>query len=100
MKMKTNLTIIAAVCAVLATGLVTPGQLSGDVVRLGFATDMSGLYSDIDSSGGVAAIKMAAAHFGGQVDGKKIKLLGLHHHATQRQVEVRAVKGSARMSGR
>jgi branched-chain amino acid transport system substrate-binding protein len=91
MKMKTKLTIGAAVSAVLAIGLVAPAsaQLSGDAVRIGFATDMSGLYSDIDGPGGVEAIKMAIADFGGQVNGKKIELLAVDH---QNKADIAAAK--------
>ena len=39
-------------------------QISGDVVKIGFITDMSGLYADIDGQGGAEAIKMAIAGFG------------------------------------
>ena len=37
-----------------AAALAQPAlaQISGDVVRIGFITDISGLYSDIDGSGG------------------------------------------------
>ncbi len=54
-------------------------QMSNDVVKIGFVTDMSGLFSDIDGSGGVEAVKMAIADFGGQVGGKKIELLTFDH---------------------
>ncbi len=54
-------------------------QYSGDVIRIGFITDMSGLYSDIDGQGGVEAIKMAIADMGGSINGKKIELLTADH---------------------
>ncbi|QAU33763.1 ABC transporter substrate-binding protein [Janthinobacterium sp. 17J80-10] len=72
---------------VLAASLVTAfgiapqasAQISGDVVRIGFITDLSGVYTDIDGPGGVEAIKMAIADFGGKVNGKKIELLVADH---------------------
>jgi len=54
-------------------------QISGDVVKIGFLTDLSGVYSDIDGQGGVEAIKMAIADFGGTVNGKKIELVTADH---------------------
>lgn len=54
-------------------------QYSGDVIRIGFITDISGLYSDIDGQGGVEAIKMAIADMGGSINGKKIELLTADH---------------------
>ncbi|MES2833024.1 MAG: ABC transporter substrate-binding protein [Pseudomonadota bacterium] len=54
-------------------------QLSNDVVKIGFLTDMSSVYSDIDGQGGAEAIRMAIADFGGTVLGKKIELLAADH---------------------
>ncbi len=54
-------------------------QISGNVIRIGFITDMSGLYADIDGAGGVAAIKMAITDAGGAIDGAKIELLVADH---------------------
>ena len=64
-------------------------QISGDAVKIGFATDLSGLYSDIDGPGGVEAIKMAIADFGGQVNGKPIELLVMDH---QNKADVASAK--------
>ena len=64
-------------------------QVSGDVVRIGFITDISGLYSDIDGKGGVEAIKMAIADFGGTVNGKKIEFVFADH---QNKADVAASK--------
>ena len=41
-------------------------RISGDVVKIGFITDMSGLYADIDGAGGVEAIRMAIADMKGR----------------------------------
>jgi branched-chain amino acid transport system substrate-binding protein len=54
-------------------------QISGDVIRIGFITDMSGVYADIDGAGGAEAIKMAIADFGGMLNGKKIEFLTADH---------------------
>ncbi|MFI4940369.1 MAG: ABC transporter substrate-binding protein [Burkholderiales bacterium] len=54
-------------------------QISGDVVKIGFITDLSGVYSDLDGQGGIEAIKMAIADFGGAVNGKKIELVTADH---------------------
>ena len=48
-------------------------------VKIGFITDMSGLYSDSDGKGGLEAIKMAVADFGGTVAGKKIEVVSADH---------------------
>ena len=62
-----------------ACGLVTAAILSfsasaahaaADSVKLGFITDLSGLYSDSDGQGGLEAIRMAIDDFGGKVNGK------------------------------
>ncbi len=64
-------------------------QISGDVIKIGIITDMSGLYSDIDGAGGVEAMKMAIADMGGAVGGKKIELLFADH---QNKADVAASK--------
>jgi branched-chain amino acid transport system substrate-binding protein len=69
---------LAGVFGVAACG-VAHAQISGDVVKIGFLTDMSGVYSDIDGQGGAEAIKMAIADFGGTVNGKKIELVTADH---------------------
>ena len=50
-------------------------QLSNDVVKIGVATDMASLYSDINGPGAVVATQMAIEDFGGSVSGKKIELV-------------------------
>jgi branched-chain amino acid transport system substrate-binding protein len=50
-------------------------QLSNDTVKVGVATDMASLYSDINGPGAVVAAQMAIDDFGGTVLGKKIELL-------------------------
>ena len=50
-------------------------QLSNDVVKVGVATDMASLYSDINGPGAVIAAQMAIEDFGGTVLGKKIELV-------------------------
>jgi len=53
--------------------------ISHDVIRLGFITDMSSVYSDPDGTGGLEAIRMAIEDAGGEVNGKKIELLFADH---------------------
>jgi branched-chain amino acid transport system substrate-binding protein len=48
-------------------------------VTIGFITDMSGLYADIDGKGGATAIQMAIDDFGGKVNGMPIKLITQDH---------------------
>ncbi|WOB11003.1 ABC transporter substrate-binding protein [Piscinibacter gummiphilus] len=54
-------------------------QISGDVIRIGFITDVSGLYSDIDGPAGAEMIRQAVADMGGAVNGKKIEVLVADH---------------------
>ena len=50
-------------------------QVSDDMVKIGVATDMASLYSDINGPGAVIATQMAIDDFGGTVLGKKIELI-------------------------
>lgn len=64
-------------------------QISGDVIKIGFITDMSGLYADIDGPGGAEAIKMAISDMGGAINGKKIMFISADH---QNKADVAASK--------
>jgi branched-chain amino acid transport system substrate-binding protein len=88
MKLKRN----AAACALAATtlfGASAQAQISGDVIKIGFITDMSGLYADIDGPAGAEAIRMAVADMGGAINGKKIEVLVADH---QNKPDVAAAK--------
>ncbi len=58
---------------------VTQVHAANDVIRIGFITDMSGVYADLDGPGGAEAIKMAIADMGGSINGKTIELLVADH---------------------
>jgi len=76
-----NKTCMAAAAAMLlASGAaLAQGKISGDVVKVGVLTDMSGLYSDIGGQGSVLAAQMAVDDFGGKVKGKKVEVVGADH---------------------
>ena len=83
---------ISAACALAAVSMFGAGaqaQVSGDVIRIGFITDMAGLYADIDGPAGAEAIKMAVADLGGAINGKKIEVLVADH---QNKADVAAAK--------
>ena len=75
--MKIRLSILAAAAALVCGS--AQAQISGDTIKIGYLTDLSGVYSDIDGQGGIEAIKMAIADFGGAVNGKKIELVTADH---------------------
>ena len=85
---------LTAACGVALAAMFTAAtpaqaQVSGDVIKIGFITDMASLYADIDGPGGVEAIKMAIADMGGAVDGKKVELVVADH---QNKPDIGAVK--------
>ncbi|MBU0783783.1 MAG: ABC transporter substrate-binding protein [Gammaproteobacteria bacterium] len=82
----------------IATGLMAlfafaagsaQAQMSNDTIKIGMITDMSGLYADIDGPGGVEAVKMAIADFGGKLNGKKIEFVFADH---QNKADIAASK--------
>jgi branched-chain amino acid transport system substrate-binding protein len=87
MKLKT----VAAACTLACASALVPAQaqISGDVIRIGIITDMSGLYSDIDGPAGVEAIRMAIADAGGKINGKTIELVSADH---QNKPDIAAAK--------
>ncbi len=60
-----------------------------DKVKIGFITDMSSNYADVDGKNGAVAIQMAIDDFGGKVLGKPIELLTLDH---QHKPDIAATK--------
>jgi len=84
--MKRNaIAFAAALCAFSSAH----AQISGDTIKIGFITDMSGVYSDIDGQGGAEAIKMAIADAGGVINGKKIEFVFADH---QNKADIAASK--------
>jgi len=78
-KMKAVCSALAAVGLMSFAGGAAAQKLSGDKIVIGFITDMSSLYSDIDGAGGLEAIKMAIADMEKQFPGKKIEVLSADH---------------------
>jgi branched-chain amino acid transport system substrate-binding protein len=74
---------IAAATVVFLAGVSTSalaqGKLSGDSVKIGVLTDMSGVYADYGGPGAVAAAKLAVQDFGGKMFGKPIEVVNADH---------------------
>ncbi|WP_233235523.1 ABC transporter substrate-binding protein [Bordetella sp. LUAb4] len=74
---------LTAALALAGIGAISlPAQAAGisdDVIRIGFVSDLSGVYSDIDGKGGIEAIRMAIEDAGGSINGKKIELVTADH---------------------
>jgi branched-chain amino acid transport system substrate-binding protein len=81
MKRKTLARFASIFFAAAAGVALTAGsaRAADDAVKVGFITDMSGLYADIDGQGGLEAIRMAVADFGGKVNGKPIQVVYADH---------------------
>ena len=71
--------LMAAVMLLASGAALAQGRISGDTVKVGVLTDMSGLYSDIGGQGSVLAAQMAVDDFGGKVKGKSIEVIGADH---------------------
>ena len=77
MKLKT---LVAAMSLGLIAAASAPvfAQNTGPV-KIGFITDMAGLYADIDGPAGAEMVKWAAQDFGGKVLGRPIEVLTADH---------------------
>jgi branched-chain amino acid transport system substrate-binding protein len=73
-----TLAVAAAACAV-ALSAPASAQVSGDIIKIGLLTDLSGVYSDVDGNGGAEAVRMAIADLGSQVNGKKVQFIVADH---------------------
>ena len=67
-----------------AAAVPTPNK-----VTIGFVSDMSSLYSDVEGKGGATAIQMAIDDFGGKALGQPIELLTADH---QNKADIAASK--------
>lgn len=74
-----RLLLLAVATAVGALLIHDDARASGDAVTIAFITDFSGLYSEGDGQGGLEAIRMAIADFGGRVNGQPIEVLYADH---------------------
>ena len=88
--MKRNAIAIATatLCALGFSG-AAHAQVSGDTIKIGFISDMSGVYSDVDGLGGAEAIKMAIADAGVVLAGKKVEFISADH---QNKADIAASK--------
>ena len=71
---KLKKTALATAITLSTLGLAQAQGISDDIIKIGFITDMSGVYSDLDGPAGGEAIKMAIEAAGGGTTGKKIEL--------------------------
>jgi branched-chain amino acid transport system substrate-binding protein len=80
---------IALSAVSLAIALATGAVQAQEKVKIGFITDMSSLYADVEGKGGATAIQMAIDDFGGKVNGLPIELVTADH---QNKADIAASK--------
>ena len=74
--------------ALCAAG-VAVGAAAQEKVKIGFVTDMSSLYADVEGKNGALAMQMAIDDFGGKVLGQPIELISADH---QNKADIAASK--------
>jgi len=89
MNMNRKLKTLAAMLGAAGLGLAAMQAQAQDKVKIGFITDMSSLYADVEGKNGALAIQMAIDDFGGKVLGKPIELLSADH---QNKADIAASK--------
>jgi branched-chain amino acid transport system substrate-binding protein len=85
--MKFKLKTLAILLGV--AGLTSHAAYAQEKVRIGFLTDMSSAYADLDGMNGAMAIQMAIDDFGGKVNGRPVELISADH---QNKADVAAAK--------
>ncbi len=85
--MKAKLTQLALVIGAL--GLAASAAQAQEKVKIGFITDMSSLYADVEGKNGAVAIQMAIDDFGGKVLGQPVELVTADH---QNKADIAASK--------
>ncbi|WEF31969.1 ABC transporter substrate-binding protein [Pseudoduganella chitinolytica] len=86
---RTAIATAAFALCTLGLSFTAHAQVSGDTIKIGFITDMNGLYTDIDGAGGAEAIKMAIADAGVVIAGKKVEFISADH---QNKADIAASK--------
>ena len=82
-------TLKALVLALGAMGLASAAVQAQEKVKIGFITDMSSLYADVEGKNGAVAIQMAIDDFGGKVLGQPVELVTADH---QNKADIAASK--------
>jgi branched-chain amino acid transport system substrate-binding protein len=75
----TRKTKFVALGALLGLYISSQASAAADQVVIGDIDDMSSVYADVIGQGGIEAINMAIADFGGTVLGKKVTVLSVDH---------------------
>jgi branched-chain amino acid transport system substrate-binding protein len=75
--MQTKLKIIALMLG--AAGLASHAVQAQEKVVIGYISDLSGLYADLEGKGGATAIQMAIDDMGGKVLGQPVEVLSVDH---------------------
>ena len=85
--MKAKLKDIAQVTFLMA--VAAGAAQAQEKVKIGFITDMSSLYADVEGKNGAVAIQMAIDDFGGKVLGQPVELVSADH---QNKADIAASK--------
>lgn len=85
-----RLTITTAFASFLLAASGAASAQAPEKATIGFITDLSGPYSDLDGPGGADAIRMAVEDYGGKVLGQPIEVLIADH---QNKPDLAAAKG-------
>ncbi|MGM5034988.1 ABC transporter substrate-binding protein [Tardiphaga sp. 803_E3_N1_3] len=72
-----NFTISVVLACLM--GAPAHAQFSGDAVKVGVLTDMSGIVSDATGAGSVLAAQLAAEDFGDRIGGKPVQVIFADH---------------------
>ena len=84
-----NKQITAIALAIGTLALASTAAQAQEKVKIGFITDMSSLYADVEGKNGAIAIQMAIDDFGGKVLGQPIELMSADH---QNKADIAASK--------
>ncbi|MDE2415589.1 MAG: ABC transporter substrate-binding protein [Comamonadaceae bacterium] len=84
-----NSKFVTLALALGAAGLMAAPAQAQDKVKIGYISDMSSLYADLEGKYGATAIQMAIDDFGGKVLGMPIELMSADH---QNKADIAASK--------
>ncbi|MFG1210530.1 ABC transporter substrate-binding protein [Xanthobacter flavus] len=86
---------VVAVSALLMASPLAAAEQDTKPIRIAVLNDQSGIYAEVGGFGSVVAARLAAEEFGGEMDGRKIEVVGIDHQNKPDIAAAAARKGIA-----
>jgi len=86
---------VVAISALLMASPLRAAEQDTKPIRIAVMNDQSGIYSEVGGLGSVVAARLAVEEFGGEINGRKIEVIGIDHQNKPDIAAAAARKGIA-----